>query len=159
LTDSRKIAIKTKLTEAREGLLLLVAPYGEKEWAIAIYSEDQVWTASDILRHLTSAESSMTRLIELIRDGGDGVPADFDLQRWNARGIQKAGQKLPQDLMAEMSLNRDHLFNVIDSLQDDDWSKSGRHGSLRIMTIEEILNLIGDHENRHTQDIHKAVTI
>ncbi len=158
MTDSRKLAIKAKLTEARQGLLSLVTPYGDKEWATAIYSEDQVWTAADILRHLTSAESSMTRLIELIRDGGDGVPADFDLQRWNARGIQKAGQKAPQDLMAEMSLNRDKLFAVIDGLQDNDWSKSGRHGSLRIMTIEEILNLIGDHESQHTQDIRKAVT-
>jgi hypothetical protein len=158
MTNSKKRMIKDELTTARLGLLNLVDPFADAEWATAVYSEEQQWSVVDILRHLTGAEASMTRLIELIRDGGDGVPADFDLQRWNARGIQKAGNKLPDQLIAEMSLNRARLFETIDGLQDDDWIKSGRHGSLRIMTIEEILNLIADHEMQHTQDIREAVT-
>ena len=158
MTDSRKTMIKDKLAGARTGLLDLVDPFGDSEWGTVAYSEGQEWTAADILRHLTGAEASMTRLIELIRDGGDGVPADFDLQRWNARGIEKAGEKLPRELISEMSHHRAHLFDIIDGLQGDDWSKSGRHGSLRIMTIEEILNLIADHEAQHTQDIRETVT-
>jgi uncharacterized protein (TIGR03083 family) len=158
MTDSQKTMIKDKLATARVGLLDVVDPFGDAEWATVVYSEEQEWTVADILRHLTGAEASMTRLIELIRDGGDGVPADFDLQRWNSRGVQKAGNKLPSQLIAEMSPNRARLIETIDSLQDDDWSKSGRHGSLRIMTIEQILNLIADHEMQHTQDIREAVT-
>jgi len=158
MTDSQKTMIKDKLATARLGLLYVVDSCGDAEWATVVYSEGQEWTVTDILRHLTGAEASMTRLIELIRDGGDGVPADFDLQRWNARGVQKATYKLPSQLIAEMSSNRAHLIETIDNLQDDDWSKSGRHGSLRIMTIEEILNLIADHEMDHTQDIREAAT-
>ena len=157
MTDSRKTTIKDKLARARVGLLDLVDPFGDAEWATVAYSEGQTWTTADILRHVTSAEASMTRLVELIRDGGDGVPADFDLQRWNTRGVQKAGEKLPSELIGEMSHNRALLFATIDGLQDDDWNKSGRHGSLRIMTIEEILNLIADHETQHTQDIRETV--
>ena len=158
MTESRKTTIKDKLARARAGLLDLVDPFGDAEWDTVAYSDGQEWTTADILRHLTGAEASMTRLIELIREGGDGVPADFDLQRWNARGIEKAGEKLPRELITEMSHNRTHLFDIIDGLQEDDWSKNGRHGSLRIMTIEEILNLIADHETRHAQDIRETAT-
>jgi len=158
MTDSQKTMIKDKLATARVGLIDVVDPFGDAEWATVVYSEGQEWTVADILRHLTGAEASMTRLIELILNGGDGVSADFDLQRWNERSVQKANHKLPSQLTAEMSTNRARLFETIDGLQDDDWRKSGRHGSLRIMTIEEILNLIADHEMQHTQDIRKAVT-
>ena len=157
MSESRQTTIKDKLIRARAGILELVGSFSETEWSTIVYSEGQKWTAVDILRHLTGAESSMTRLIELIRDGGDGVPPDFDLARWNARGIQKSGNKLPSELIAEMSPNRAHLLETINGLKDDDWGKSGRHGSLRIMTIEEILNLIADHELRHTQDIREKL--
>ena len=156
MTQTRKTTIKNKLTLARDELLALAGSNDEAEWDTVVYSEGQEWTAADILRHLTSAEASMTRLIEIIRDGGEGVPSDFDLQRWNARGIQKAGEKLPEEMIKEMALNRAHLFSVIDGLADEDWSKSGRHGSLRIMTIEEIINLIADHETQHTLDMREA---
>ena len=100
MTQTRKTTIKNKLTLARDELLALAGSNDEAEWDTVVYSEGQEWTAADILRHLTSAEASMTRLIEIIRDGGEGVPSDFDLQRWNDRGIQKAGEKLPGEMIS-----------------------------------------------------------
>lgn len=152
-----KSDLKNDLTQAREDLLGLFSSIDEIEWTTVVYSEGQVWTVAHILGHLTGAEASMTRLIEMIRDGGEGVPPDFDLQRWNARGIKKTSDKSPQDLIAAMSINRVRLFTLIDEMQDEDFSKSGRHGSLRIMTIQEILEQIANHERHHVQDIREAL--
>jgi hypothetical protein len=99
----------------------------------------------------------MTRLIENIRDGGEGASPEFDLTRWNDSRVKKARHKTIADLTADLTQNRTHLLGVIESLGEDDWDKRGRHGSLRIMSIEEILHLIADHEERHMGDIRQAV--
>ncbi len=159
MDENDKEKLITKLTRARQEFLAMVEPFTQEEWRTLVYSEDQEWTVTDVLRHLASAESSMTRLSEIIRDGGEGVPEDFDLARWNKRGIQKASDKQPPEILAEMSQNRDSLFEFIDSLAEGDWIKSGRHGSLRILTIEQIMNLIADHEFQHTKDIKQALPV
>ncbi len=159
MNESDKKALEAKLTRARQELLAMVEPFDQEEWQTLVYSEDQEWKVADVLRHLAGAESSMTRLSEIIRDGGEGVPEDFDLARWNKRGIQKASDKQPPEILVEMSQNRESLFKFIDSLTEEDWSKSGRHGSLRIMTIEQIVHLIADHELRHTSDIKQVLAI
>jgi hypothetical protein len=99
----------------------------------------------------------MTNLIENIRKGGEGVPADFDLHRWNNRNVNKAKEKSPQILFDELENNRLRLLELLDSLEEEDWNKQGRHGSLRMMSVEEILNLIADHESWHGNDIRQAI--
>jgi hypothetical protein len=155
--EERKEAVLDKLVRARRELLETAGTLNEEQWERKVFSEEEEWRVSDLFRHVVSSEQSMTRLIETIRDGGEGVPADFDLVRWNARGVQKTKEKTTPELSADLTTNRTHLLGVIDSLGEGDWDKQGRHGSMRMMTIEEILHLIADHEIRHLADIKKAV--
>lgn len=154
--DEKKETIKSELRDARSDLFAVLQELSEPAWDTTVYSEGETWTVVDILRHLTAAERDMTLLVERIRQGSGGVPADFDLDRWNARTIEKAETKSPADLQEEMLDNRSHLVKVIDSIKPEEWDIQGRHGSLRIMTVEEILRLIADHERRHTVDIRGA---
>ncbi len=157
MPDSKKRAVTTQLAETRAALLETLTKLEHAEWETAVYSEDTVWTVADLMRHLTDAEASMTRLMQGICAGGDGVPSDFDLERWNASRIEKARSRAPEDLFDNMQQNRAQLLAFIDQLGPDDWSKKGRHGSLRIMSIEEICFLIADHEERHLNDIRTVV--
>lgn len=150
-------AIRVQLEDSRQELLRVLAGLSEAEWETAVYTESSTWQVIDLLRHLTEAESSMTRLMALIRDGGVGVPDDFDLDRWNAGRIKKTLGKSTDDLLAEMAQNRANLLAFMDSLAEADWEKKGRHGSGRMMTIEEICAIIADHETTHTADIRAAL--
>jgi uncharacterized damage-inducible protein DinB len=154
--DEKKEAVKGDLADARNGLFAVLQELRESAWDIPVYSEGETWTVADILRHLTASERDMTLLIERIRQGSGGVPEDFDLKRWNSRSIVKAESKSPADLQAEMYENRTYLLGMIDSIEPKEWDIQGRHASLRIMTVEEILHLIADHERRHTVDIRQA---
>jgi hypothetical protein len=40
---------------------------------------------------------------------------------------------------------------------DEELDRRGRHGSLRILSVEDIFALIADHERRHLLDIRRAV--
>lgn len=156
MSDRKEVVVK-KLEEVRAALLDTAATITAEQWEQKVFSESEEWQVLDLFRHVVSAEHSMTRLIENIRDGGEGASPDFDLTRWNDRGVQKARHKTIGDLTADLAQNRAYLLGVIESLGENDWDKNGRHGSMRIMSIEEILHLIADHEERHMADIRRAV--
>lgn len=150
--------IREKLTLSRQNLLDVVENLSDAQWAKAIFADSAEWSISDLLRHLTDAERGMTALISQIRQGGEGVPADFDLQRWNRNRVARLRDKSPAGLLNDMTTNRSQLLALLDTLEPADWAKQGRHGSLKMMSIEQIFNLIADHEMSHTNDIRKATT-
>ncbi len=150
--------IKTKLTESRAGTLALVETMTDTDWERQAYFEGSEWRMIDVLRHVTDSERGMTSLIAQIQAGGEGVPPDFDLTRWNQRVVSKLQEKNVSDLLEDMDTNRANLLAVIDTLGADDWDKQGRHASLQIMTIEEVCDLIADHEMGHTEAMKLALT-
>jgi hypothetical protein len=149
MAAEREDLVKAKLAASREEMSALAASLNESDWDRLSYSEGSEWRLIDILRHVADSERGMTRLIVQIQSGGEGVPPDFDLHRWNQRAVSKLQDKTAADLLADMTTSRAELLAVIDSLDDADWDKKGRHASLRIMTIEEVCHLIADHEQAH----------
>lgn len=157
MSEDKKTAIKQKLTGVREETYRTLGPLTDEQWNLVAYSEGAQWRVADILRHVADSEKGMTALMVQIQGGGEGVPADFDLTRWNQRVVTKLQDKSPQELLAGMAANREALFAFIDGLADDDWARQGRHASQRIMTIEEVCHLIADHEQVHVEEIRLLV--
>ncbi len=156
---SESAVIRTELENNRQELLAVLENLGEGDWATAVYAEDSEWTVTDLLRHLSDSEAGMITLMARIRDGGEGVPEDFDLDRWNASRVKKAQAKMPGDLLADLKTNRANLLSFMDSLAEGDWAKKGRHGSGRILSIAEICQVIATHDRTHAQDIRTAVGV
>ncbi len=157
MSEEKKNAIKAKLTAIREETVDFVSGLNDGDWQLPAYGEGSEWTIADMFRHVVDSERGMIGTMNSIRKGGEGVPADFDLARWNQRVVNKLADKTPEQLFEEMSENRIQLFGFIDELRDEDWEKRGRHASLRIMSIEEICHLIGDHERMHVGVMRQAV--
>lgn len=156
MTDEKKAAIRARLQEARDDILYWARELNANEWTRPVYSHGDEWTAQDVLRHLTWAEGGMLRLIQQIRQGHEGVAKDFDLDRYNALGVRKLKDKTPSELMAMMNENREGILQILDELDEDELAMAGRHGSLHILTIEQILNQIANHERMHLQDLQQA---
>ena len=159
MLDMKKAALREKKVNVRRELLSVLEGLSGKEWETAVYAEDTKWTISDILRHLVSAEKGMTSLIVQFQQGNNPVPPDFDRERYNKRIVEKAKEKSPTELLAEMEENQAQFLEVLASLTDEDWQKNGRHASLNIYTIEELCHLIPDHEQNHLQHIQNAINV
>ncbi|MFO7539840.1 MAG: DinB family protein [Chloroflexota bacterium] len=159
--EARKDQLKQRLTHQRQGLLDVLAGLSDEDWQTAVFPDDEEidppWTVADLVRHVADAELSMTRLMQLIREGGEGVPADFDLNRWNNSRLAKNRHKSPAEVTADMAQQRAALFQFIDSLTPADLEKAGRHGRGTIMTIDQICVLIAGHDKLHLADIKQAV--
>ena len=59
--------------------------------------------------------------------------------------------------MADLEENETAFLETLARITEEDWTKEGRHASLRILTIEEICHLIPDHEQAHLLDIQQAL--
>lgn len=160
MISEREEIVRAKLAASRAKTLALADSMTDEDWNRPAYAEDEDsdWRMIDILRHVADSERGMTALIVQIKDGGEGVPVDFDLNRWNQRAVSKLQEKSAGDLIAAMSVNRDNLLALIDSLKPSDWDKKGRHASLKVMTIEEVCHLIADHEEAHAESIQLGLT-
>lgn len=158
MSEDTVSTIRESLISAREDLLDLIHDTDPSQWDVTVYAEGEKWRASDLLRHIVSSEKGMTATIKNIQVGGEGVPEDFDLNRWNSRSVAKMRDELPSAMEEELHRNRKNLFELMDSLTTVDLSKKGRHASLRIMTIGEILQMIASHERLHTRDLRSAIS-
>lgn len=157
MTTTKSETVKAKLTSTREEWLATLAGLSDEQWNTRAYSDDSEWRVADILRHVADSERGMTGLMIQIKNGGEGVPPDFDLARWNRRVVDKLGDKPPRELLDSMADNRAALLAFIDTLEEADWDKKGRHASLKIMSIEEVCHLIADHEADHLRTIRVAL--
>lgn len=157
MKNGRKVTAVKKLQETREAFLGLARRLAEADWTQPIYTHGEKWTAGDVLRHLTDAESGMLGTMRNILAGGGGVPEDFDLDRWNRSRVAKAKEMTPSELLSQMEENREELLAFIDELEPEELDEKGRHASLRIMSIEEILHQIADHERQHMADLQQAL--
>jgi uncharacterized protein (TIGR03083 family) len=159
VSKDKKEAIRHKLITARQGLLSLLENLNEEQWETAVFSEEaEGWHVSDVLRHLVATERGMMALIERIRLGEEGVPVDFDLNRYNASMVRLGKEKTPPVLLAEMVEIRQQLLHLLENMDEADWSKKGRHGSLHIMSIAEIFKTIALHDKMHGRDIRQALS-
>lgn len=155
--NEKKESIKTKLVSTREDLLETITNIPENSLNVKVSSHDGAWSVVEVIRHLVSAEYGQTRLIEEITEGNEGVPSDFDLNRYNKRQISKLNDTSISDLINKFNQNRTHLITVLDKLTGEDFGKQGRHASLHMLTIEQIFHVIADHEKGHLDKIRKAL--
>lgn len=156
----KKTAVVDQLANSRKTLFSTLNKLDEAAWNMAVYSPEVngYWTIVDIVRHLLTAERGMTFLMQKILKDGVGVPDDFDRERYNISQVTKLKEIPPKRLLPEMEKNRVVLLKFIDSLQEEDWLKSGRHGSGKILSIEEICLTIAHHELVHHSEISEKIT-
>jgi hypothetical protein len=149
--------VKGKLAEARAGFWGFLEGLTEEQWGTEVYSEREVWSIKDIVGHVVRAEFGMIRLMEGFLMGHPGASEDFDLARYNASGVAKLKGKMPADHLSDMTSTREKLLTFLDTLTEADLDKKGRHGSGRILTIEETLYVIAGHDEAHMADMKAAL--
>lgn len=157
MTTNKKAAWKQKLAQSRMALRALLTSLSPEQWEAPVFSEGEPWTVTTVVSHLIDSERGMSIQIHRTRKGEETLPAGFDLDRWNAGVKDRMGVLAPAELLAQLAETRAKTLEVMDSLQDEDWSLTGRHASRGIITVEQFYETIHGHELAHTADIKTAL--
>ena len=150
--------IREELAESRARLNQVLNAVGDR-WDTQVYSEGAQWNVRQLLSHLAISEAGMFNTAKAIAKGGEGVPADFDLERYNRRSVEKNAEQTPQAARAALDQSRVEILAWMCDLTDEQLAKRGRHASMKMLSIEEFLQTIASHEKRHADDIAQVLNI
>jgi hypothetical protein len=157
MPTDKKSELKQKLTHTRADLENLLASLTPNQWNVPVISEGNTWTVLDIVAHLVENERGMSIHVHKIRKGQETVPADFDLNQWNAGLKGRMGNPTPTELLQALAQTRAKTLEVLNSIRADEWSLTGRHPARGVITIEQYYETMAGHDTWHTNDIKKAL--
>ena len=149
---------KQKLAEARATLNAALDRIGTRSEE-QIYSEGAQWTLRQLAVHLMLADKGHNNMIAHYAEGKEFIPADYDIQRYNKRSVDKQAEVTLEQAREALAQSRRELLTWFDAQPDDSFlDKIGRHANLQIMTISQIIDVMCGHEINHANDIVSMLT-
>lgn len=145
--------LKQDLSNARATLNQAFDAIGNREDE-QIYSEGAQWTLRQLAIHLALSDMGHNRMVFSYANDKDFIPADYDIERYNKRSVEKQAEMTLQEARESLANSRQEFIAWLDNLDDETiLQKTGRHATLRIMTLEEIIGIMYGHEEAHAQDM------
>lgn len=146
-----------RLRTEGEKSILFFSELPAAAWERTIYTDGAEWQAHDILAHFVSSEISLCKLVENIVAGGNGTPADFDLDGYNQRKARELHQTPVEELYGLFRQHRERTAQVVAGLNQSDLERQGRHPFLGVAPLAEIIKIIYRHNQIHAREIRKAL--
>jgi len=143
------------LQQARATLEGNLDRVGAADWPRPI-AEDG-WTIRDVLAHLAYNQPSRAQLVRGILAGKGGAPADFDLDRFNARGVAKQQERSVAELRAILAAGHVDTLALLAGLTDADLDRKGNDPACGAVTVAEIFHLTAYHDLQHARQIRDAL--
>lgn len=147
-----------KLNEAR-AYFDRVIDAASNRWDAPVYSDGLAWNVRQVVVHVAEADRGHNRQVMGIAEGQEVIPPDFDVERFNKRTTEKFAEKTGEQARAELAETRAALLAWLESLDEAKLDVIGRHASLRMMSVRDILRMMCLHEKGHADDINKALDL
>jgi hypothetical protein len=155
--SERKHILHDHLNHTREELLDVVGQMQPEDWDKPMQSVEGSWTVKQLLLHVATSESGQIKTAQAIAAGQPTVPDDFDLDRYNARQIEKNQAKQSPEILFGLAESRQKLLAFLEKVPDSALDASGKHGRGDVITLEQLFLRIGEHEEDHAGEIKQAL--
>ena len=114
------------------------------------------WSVKDTIAHLAASGPGLLATIERFLAGHD-LPANFDLDYWNERQVEKRAAKPVAALMEELRAAHQRAKALLESLSDEQLAVRGTHPAGAEISVAGVFHLIAQHELGHLADIANAL--
>lgn len=124
-----------------------------EQWNQIIFDDPEQWTWRDLLAHFVSAEEKLLELAQNVAAGGEGAPAEFDFDAFNAEERARLHDYPPARLLAMLDLARQETLDWVATLNDKHLDYAGRHPALGIVSVEAMVTAIYGHQLLHMREV------
>ena len=146
-----------KLKSEGDKFVSIFSGLTDEQWNQEVYTEGFIWTIRNILSHFVTSERGLLKLFEKIRQGGDGAPDDFSIDRYNAAMQERTKEATPQVLIEQYKEVRASAITWVSGLDDADLEITGRHPFLGNTAIRDMIKMLYIHNLDHYRDMKKAL--
>ena len=149
--------VVTRLNEGRQQTLAFFHTLEPEQWDIQVYDVGPEWDVRHVLCHFISAEQAHFRLFKNVASGGEGAPADFDIDGFNASDVPRLDEHQVAELLTQFSDTRTTLVKFVEGLSEADLERVGRHPFLGQVALGTMIKMIYRHNMLHQRDIQQAI--
>ena len=142
-----------KLRSEGDRFISIFSGLGEDQWNCEVYTEGTTWTIRNVLSHFVTSERGLLKLFERIRQGGEGSPDDFSIDRYNAAMQERMKVASPQELLEQYKEVRANAIAWVSGLSEADLEITGRHPFLGHTAIRDMIKMLYIHNLDHYRDM------
>ena len=146
-----------KLKSEGERFIGIFSGLSDNDWNQRVYTEGSIWTIRNILSHFVTSERGLLKLFEKIRQGEDGTPDDFSIDRYNAAMQERTKEASPQELIEQYKEVRASAIQWVSGLRESELEISGRHPFLGQSALRDMIKMLYIHNLNHYRDMKKAL--
>jgi uncharacterized damage-inducible protein DinB len=156
--SARKEKLKKKLSEARAYLNNILDQVGDR-WEMQVHSQEGGWTVRQLVNHIATADRGHNNMVMNAAEGINIVPEDFDLEWYNRRTTEETTDKPAKLSREEMAQQRAELLEWLETVDEEKLDREGRHATLRLMSVENLMRIMAIHERDHANEIARALDV
>ena len=150
-TDAQ--ALEEKLNHERARLIAELDGITEDMASRRVEGVDGWTTIHDAMRHVASAEQSMIVVAERTVAGTYQPAPDFDLNRFNARQVEKRAQQTWEESLAELNQVRSKSLAALETWTDEQLALPTFHPVWGDVDVAGLFRIIAIHDGLHRKDI------
>lgn len=155
MSESTELA--EKLKNEGERFIQFFSALTDEQWSAEVYTEGELWTLRNVLSHFVTSERGLVKLFETIRQGGEGSPDDFSIDRYNASQQAKTKELSPVELLEQYREIRANSVTWVSGLKDEELELRGKHPFLGETSIREMVKMLYIHNQTHYRDVRKVL--
>jgi hypothetical protein len=111
------------------------------------------WRVGHLAAHFVSAEIHLLTLAKSVVGGGPGAPVDFEIDKFNAREKKRLAGIPQQELLSMLDQARKGTIAWVESLNENDLERVGRHPALGEVKVETMIIAIYGHQLAHMREL------
>jgi hypothetical protein len=146
-----------KLKSEGERFVSIFNSLSDEQWNQEVYTEGARWTIRNMLSHFVTSERGLLKLFQRIRNGEQGAPDDFSIDRYNAAMQERTKQATPGELLEQYKEVRANAIEWVSGLQAAELEITGRHPFLGHTAIRDMIKMLYIHNLNHYRDMKKAL--
>lgn len=145
--------LTSKLARQPAQLRAAIRSFPEADWHRPI--EPGGWDPHQVLAHLTAAQqlALMPRLMRILDEDNPDLP-DWDQDQWMEASYDRVAD--PQAMVSDMESGVRQILSRLESLDLQDWNRSGRHPLRGSRTFLWWLEYLTNHNDEHIQELSRA---
>jgi hypothetical protein len=156
--SNRKAQLRQTIEADHAACMAVLRRLTPEQWQTPVPSDEGAeWKARDVLAHIAVSESGQLGQITRVLGGGQGVPDDFDLNRFNRRSVQKQAETSVDDLLATIERDFAKVLEALDAVSEADLDKAGRHARGDSLTVAQFFHRVTEHRRQHAEEIARSL--
>lgn len=129
----------------------------QEQWEARISPQNSDWSFHQLLAHFVSAEIGRKELIVSVSTGGEGAPANFEIDTFNQRSVERLSRESNVHLLELFSQERSNLANFVSVLEIEDLDRIGNDPYLGAVPLSEMIKLTYRHLQIHLRDARRCL--